>query len=59
MGNNDTNLNLANVIFDLAKQAEESGKYDNAIKSYKEALNVFEQPQYMIQLDQELTSRRV
>lgn len=43
MGNNDTNLNLANVIFDLAKQAEESGKYDNAIKSYKEALNVFEQ----------------
>lgn len=43
MGNNDTNLKLANVIFDLAKNAEESGKYEDAIKSYKEALNVFEQ----------------
>ncbi|MEE1204240.1 MAG: tetratricopeptide repeat protein [Bacteroidales bacterium] len=43
MGNNDTNLKLANVIFDLAKNAEESGKYEDAIKSYKEVLNVFEQ----------------
>lgn len=43
MENNDTNLKLANVIFDLAKNAEESGKYEDAIKSYKEALNVFEQ----------------
>ena len=31
------------VIFDLAKNAEESGKYEDAIKSYKEVLNVFEQ----------------
>ncbi|MBQ1191565.1 MAG: tetratricopeptide repeat protein [Bacteroidales bacterium] len=43
MENNDTNLKLANVIFDLAKNAEESGKYEDAIKSYKEVLNVFEQ----------------
>lgn len=43
MGNNDTNLKLANVIFDLAKNSEESGKYEDAIKSYKEVLNVFEQ----------------
>ena len=41
MGNNDTNLKLANVIFDLAKNAEERGKYEDAIKSYKEVLNVF------------------
>lgn len=43
MENNDTNLKLANVIFDLAKNSEESGKYEDAIKSYKEVLNVFEQ----------------
>ena len=43
MGNNDTNFKLANVIFDLAKNSEESGKYEDAIKSYKEVLNVFEQ----------------
>ncbi len=43
MGNNDTNLKLANVIFDLAKNSEESGKYEDAIKSYKKASNVFKQ----------------
>ena len=43
MRNNDINLKLANVILDLAKQSEENGKYEDAIKSYKEVLNVFEQ----------------